>query len=75
MENRTSCKGCEERHVGCHIDCEVYKAYRANLDKEKEARIQAQKVNDVIDDYTVKRIEKTKKALRRMKAQKRKGKK
>ncbi len=75
MNTAKSCKGCEERHVGCHIDCEVYKAYREELDKEKESRIQAQKANDVLDDYTIRRIEKTRKALRRMKTRKRKGKK
>ena len=70
-----SCKGCQERQVGCHITCERYKEYRANLDKEKEARIQAQKANDVLDDYTIRRIKKTRKALRRMKTRKRKARK
>ena len=68
-----SCKGCQERQVGCHVTCERYKEYRANLDKEKEARIQAHKVNEIVDDYDIRRIEKTKKALKRMKASKRKG--
>lgn len=75
MENQKGCKGCEERHVGCHSTCEVYKAYRANLDKEKEARIQAFKECDVMDGYIVGRIEKIRKANRRMKSQKRKARK
>lgn len=70
-----TCKGCEERHVGCHIDCEIYKKNREKLDKEKEARIQAQKANDVMDDYTIRRIEKIRKAKSRMKSQKRKARK
>jgi nitrate/TMAO reductase-like tetraheme cytochrome c subunit len=70
---KSSCKGCEERHPGCHTTCEVYKAFREKLDKEKESRIQAQKVNDIMDDYTARRVDKTKKALRRIKAQKRNG--
>lgn len=75
MENQKGCKGCEERHVGCHSTCEIYKAYREELDKEKEARVQAFKERDVLDDYTIRRIEKTRKAMRRMKSQKRKARK
>lgn len=73
VKQKENCKGCQERHAGCHSTCETYKAYREKIDKEKEARIQAQKASDVIDDYTVRRIERTRKALRRMKRQKRKG--
>lgn len=25
------CKGCQERHQGCHSDCAAYKAYKAEL--------------------------------------------
>lgn len=75
MENHKGCKGCEERHVGCHSTCEIYKAYREELDKAKEARIQAYKECDVMDGYIVGRIEKIRKANRRMKSQKRKARK
>ena len=27
-----SCKGCEDRHVGCHSECEPYQKYRESLD-------------------------------------------
>ena len=70
---KSSCKGCEERHVGCHTTCEDYKQFRATLDKEKEARIEAQKVNDVMDRYTISRVNKMRKAKQKMKAPKRKG--
>lgn len=33
----TSCYNCEDRCVGCHGDCDRYKAYRANLKKHNEA--------------------------------------
>jgi len=39
---RTPCKGCEGRKVGCHSDCERYKAYREIIDKgeaEKKRKI------------------------------------
>ncbi len=70
---KSSCKGCEKRHVGCHTTCEDYKDFRATLDKEKEARIEAQKVNDVMDRYTISRVDKMRKAKRKMKVPKRNG--
>ena len=70
---KPSCKGCEKRHVGCHITCEEYKEFRATLDKEKESRIEAQKVNDVMDRYTISRVDKMRKAKRKMKVPKRNG--
>ena len=30
------CKGCTDRHVGCHADCELYSAYRRELDAANE---------------------------------------
>lgn len=38
MEKRNNCLGCTERHLGCHADCEIYLAYRKELDKIDEAR-------------------------------------
>lgn len=33
-----SCKDCPNRHVGCHGECEKYKAYCAELEKERQRR-------------------------------------
>lgn len=30
------CKGCEQRHVGCHSTCNNYKEWQKMLDEEKE---------------------------------------
>ena len=30
------CKDCEDRHEGCHTECDKYKEYKAELDKRKE---------------------------------------
>lgn len=27
MNGKAPCKGCEDRQVGCHIDCPKYKEY------------------------------------------------
>lgn len=32
---RNSCRGCTERHVGCHDNCPVYIAYRKRLEDER----------------------------------------
>ena len=55
-----SCKGCQERQVGCHITCERYKEYRAKIDKEFEERTQAYKAYDIMIGYTRSRVTKTK---------------
>lgn len=33
-----SCKGCTERHPGCHATCETYKRERAEYEKQKAKR-------------------------------------
>ena len=33
-----NCKGCKERHVGCHSKCEIYKEYRARQDALLKAK-------------------------------------
>lgn len=34
--NSNKCKGCEVRHIGCHSVCELYLAYRKELDEVNE---------------------------------------
>lgn len=33
-----SCKDCQERHIGCHSECEKYISERAEYDREKSER-------------------------------------
>lgn len=33
-----SCKDCPDRHIGCHGECEKYKAYCAKLEEERQRR-------------------------------------
>lgn len=33
---RFTCKGCTERHLGCHATCEKYLKEKAQNDKERE---------------------------------------
>ena len=32
-----SCQGCQDRHLGCHSDCEDYLMRKAELDRVREA--------------------------------------
>ena len=34
----SGCKGCTERHEGCHSQCERYKAFRKKLDEKNERK-------------------------------------
>lgn len=35
--NKFACRGCTERYVGCHAECEKYKTAKAELDNRKKA--------------------------------------
>jgi hypothetical protein len=43
------CKGCENRKVGCHAKCEVYKCERRLLDEVSAQR----KREKIVDSYVV----------------------
>lgn len=32
------CAGCAERHIACHDNCSLYKAWKAEAEKVKEAK-------------------------------------
>lgn len=59
MDNE--CKGCEERYVGCHDNCEYYKAYKQWLKDKKE---QEQKAR-MTQFYTPRYAKKTKKSKKK----------
>jgi len=42
-----SCKGCQKRHLGCHSDCEDYKAYKEEVERINKAR----RKDDNYSDY------------------------
>ena len=48
--NKSECKGCTQRRVGCHAHCEKYAEWRAELDKINACiRRERQKDSYVID--------------------------
>ena len=42
------CYGCEKREVGCHARCEEYKAYKAQIAKEKQLRHKDREFEDYV---------------------------
>lgn len=52
------CKECEERQVGCHSTCELYKEFRQKLDernrKIEDGKRKRDDVESVLDRHIVK---------------------
>lgn len=60
-----NCKGCENRHVGCHSKCEIYQEYRARQD----ALLKAKNLSKEADAMEIqRRIEKKTMYARKKKA-------
>ena len=57
----TCCKGCEDRHVGCHAKCDIYKDEKAEHDQflakkkaDREIRSYFNEQNEMIQDKITK---------------------
>lgn len=35
---KKSCKGCTERHLHCHSECEAYKQYKEHTEQQRAER-------------------------------------
>ena len=44
------CRDCEARTIGCHCSCEKYKAFRAKMDKFREAADERARTNAMFQD-------------------------
>lgn len=58
MDNE--CKGCENRYVGCHDECEYYKAYKQYLE-DKKAQERKRRQTEYYTPRYYKQIKKAKK--------------
>lgn len=47
---QSPCKDCESRTIGCHCSCEKYKAFRAKMDKLREAADERVRINAMFQD-------------------------
>lgn len=45
-----TCKGCPERHPGCHDKCEKYQAEKAEYQARKEAADKKRAVGQALDN-------------------------
>ena len=59
------CKGCAERHEGCHSGCERYKAFRKELDdKNRRKRLENAARNSLIEQAKKRKEERRRKDKR-----------
>lgn len=58
------CAVCEERFVGCHAECEAYKAWDAEQWQRREAEIQQRRREALLDNARTDAIRKTKRRHR-----------
>ena len=42
------CMNCEDRHVGCHSECEKYKQFRADIDEHHRRWAEQGEINRAI---------------------------
>ena len=63
----SGCKGCEERHLGCHAECENYKAWKEERDQQKDELYKQKSSEKVISNYTIENVYRAKKRTNPMK--------
>lgn len=55
------CFNCNNRHIGCHAECEVYKQVKAMRDAMNEARRKENAKRDLALEYTIEDMRRKKK--------------
>ena len=45
-EKHAPCKGCPDRHVGCHSVCDRYKEFKEQNDAERKKRSDVMRLDD-----------------------------
>ena len=57
---KSSCKGCDHRHMNCHSTCEDYKLFRKARDEEND-KIRKIKIAEArLDEHEIKRARRIK---------------
>ena len=59
MKIKAPCKDCEKRYPGCHSHCAAYKAFRAELDRVREAKMKEGLVRGFLHDSRLSMMKKT----------------
>lgn len=72
MTITSPCKDCSFRQSGCHATCPIYGAWKELRDQEKQLRFRKQETECLINDLTIRNMEKVAKAKRRLSSAKKK---
>jgi len=67
MRDERPCIDCPDRHVGCHADCKREQAWLETEQARLDGIYAAKHFDDVVDDFRVVQIQRTKKRVRRKK--------
>ena len=59
------CKDCPDRHIGCHLDCERYLAWRKVYDEWNSKVFNERSKSRAVDKYLIDRSIKVKAEYRR----------
>ena len=54
MVKTEPCFNCEKRYVGCHADCEDYKAWKADRADAQNKRYHRKADESMLNHYTIK---------------------
>lgn len=47
------CKDCTQREIGCHANCNLYKQYKDEYEREKARISECRNKERLIKDYTI----------------------
>ena len=72
MISISPCMDCSFRQSGCHATCPIYGAWKAVRDQEKKERLARQETECLINDLTIRNMDKVAKAKRRLRSAKKK---
>ena len=62
---KSGCMGCAERHLHCHGQCEKYRQFREELEKQNRQRHLDNEARDILIDHARKRKEERRKKDKR----------
>ena len=63
--SKSPCYGCEERHIGCHADCERDSKWREERQAEKDAFNAEKQRESVINEFRAKNASKTRRYVKK----------
>lgn len=53
IRHKPPCRGCEERKMGCHDQCNGYMTWKAELAKEREIEIRKKAEDAMLADSSI----------------------